>query len=484
MIPPTSRTRSGTDAALRTIVDAATRTLRAETLEALSTRRAAAALARTYERLGQEQRAGHLFELWHGHTFNVDAIRQGASVRATVTAACGEPTAPADLRIVDQGRVLDEVQAKLYGRAAAATRALAQSRYRGMQRLVAGDKREHVERLLDKALLRDSDGLYQDDYADTRAHLTDTVRHGDVSSTPLDTDDVHRAAGNVGRWGNHLAARAAGREVVGAAASGAVIGGGFAGLAAAARETARVRAGETTAAAAACTAAGAAARSAARSGALAGLGAGARIALTHAKVPASVTGSGLPGAVASAAFGVADAAISLARGDVSREEFAEISCDVTFQAGMAWAGGAVGQTVLPVPVVGALVGGFVGQVSATLIVQGIQLAIAAVHSGDPGDDGLALLETEAGAAAEAAALLGAAGAALGAESGAYAETTVVPEVDHALWSSVDADPESGLTELVELAEGSDGTPLFVSLDEFDAWMSDPLTTLSLTTSWT
>ncbi|MEQ3551339.1 hypothetical protein WIS52_12740 [Pseudonocardia nematodicida] len=477
------RSRAGSDAAVRVVVDAVTRPLAARTTEAFDTRDLAAAIATRFGRHRLEHRAGHLFELWHKHSFNVDAIRKGASVRVEVTAACGEPTAAADLRIVDQGRVLDEVQAKLYGCAVAATRALARPKYRGMGRLVAEDRREQIERVLDKALPRDPDGIYQADYADVRTHLSDTVSHGDVRSARVSTSEVHRAAGDVARWGDRLAARAAGGEILAAAATGAALGGGLTGAVALVRETARVRAGETTAAEAACTAAGAAARSAVRSGTLAGLGTAARVALRTARVPAPLTGGGLPGAVASAVLGVSEAAISLARGDIDSAEFAAAGGEVTFQAGMAWAGGAVGQTVLPVPALGALVGGFVGQLSATLIVQGLQLAIEALRSDDSDGVALELLEAEAGAALETALLLSATGAELSEQIDASVGTTVVPLVDHALWTGIVDDPATGLAELVNLARQTDGMPLFVRVDEFDAWMADPLTSLSLSANW-
>ncbi|MCX5391529.1 hypothetical protein [Streptomyces sp. NBC_00094] len=56
-------------------------------------------LARRYVDIGNAQRAGHLFEVQHALSFNQNAIRAGASVRAVVTewAEGGSQTAPAAL---------------------------------------------------------------------------------------------------------------------------------------------------------------------------------------------------------------------------------------------------------------------------------------------------------------------------------------------------------------------------------------------------
>lgn len=465
------------------VVDTITRKQRAHTLEAFSTRDEAAVMAVRFDGHRVEHRAGHLFELWHKHSFNTDAITKNATARARVTASGGEPTAAADLRILDGGRVVGEVQAKLYGRASAAARALAHPRYTGMQRLVAEDKREQVENLLDKALRRDADGIYQDDYSDTRAHLADVVSHSAVTSTPVATGDVHRAAENIARWGDGLALRAAGREIASAAAAGAAVNGGLAGATAAVREVARVRSGETTAVGAASSAAGAAARAAARAGLLSGLGAGAKVAMTALKAPAPVVANGLPGAVSAAVFGVADAAVALARGDIDRGEFAATSGEVTFRAGMAWAGGAVGQAVFPVPVLGALVGGFVGQVSATVVAQGIQIAMEVLRSQGQSDSTLSLLEAEADAAVEMALLLGEAERALGAENSARIGVAVVPQLEHALRLGIAAGPQTGVAELLGVAGRTDGESLFERIDDFGSWMADSTTSLSLSTVW-
>jgi hypothetical protein len=57
---------------------------------------------------------------------------------------------------------------------------------------------------------------------------------------------------------------------------------------------------------------------------------------------------------------VVEAGTAFARSEITAAEFAARSCESTLQTGLTWMCGALGQTVLPVPVVGALVGGLVG----------------------------------------------------------------------------------------------------------------------------
>ncbi|TCK27522.1 hypothetical protein [Pseudonocardia endophytica] len=465
------------DAVLSGVVDTATRKLAEQTEEAFRTRTAAACIAKW--NVLDQQRAGHLLELWHKHSFNIDAIGKGASIRAVRTACVGEHAAAADIRLVDGDRIEAEIQAKLYGRATETARALAQPKYAGMQRLVAEDKLADVDSVLDKALGRDADGIYQADYTDTAAHLTDTVTHGDVRSSPVSSGEMIDAAKDAKGWGNRLASGAAARQIGSAALGGAALGGALSGAVETVAQVAKVRAGETSAAAAAATAAGAAARGAARSGTLASLGTAAKVAMTAGGVPKAVTGGGLPCAVASAVFGVAEAGIALARGEVDAAEFAARSGESTFQAGLAWAGGAIGQTVLPVPVLGALVGGFVGQVAATLIVQGLQYALSAAIGEGADEERITLLEAETRAAIDTAAVLGEAERVLGDAYDVCIARTAVPAVDDVLLTTLRDGPDQGLLVLTDLGRRVYGVPLFLTAEEFDDWMTDPLTSLTL-----
>ncbi|MDD9377734.1 hypothetical protein M8Z33_13910 [Streptomyces sp. ZAF1911] len=175
---------------------------------------------------------------------------------------------PADLNLLDAGRLVGRAQAKLCQRASTTAEELARPHYDGMQRLVASDRLADVENLLDKRLTMPSEGLRYENYQDARAHVTDHLEHGGVRSEGITLDEAHRAARDPRGWADRQSARAGAQQMAGAAKSAALLGGIAAGVSAVARETARVRAGETSASVAALTAVGSAVGGAARSGGL------------------------------------------------------------------------------------------------------------------------------------------------------------------------------------------------------------------------
>jgi hypothetical protein len=460
------------DAAIWTVVEASTRRLGEMTAETLRTGELTAHLVARLGNTGLPQKAGHLFELMHASSFNLAAIAKGSTTHAVVTGLSGEPAAAADVRLVDEGVVVAEAQAKLLCTATKTAVAQAKIKYRGMQRLVASDQIEDVNRVLDKGLTLNPDGLNFHEYADASAHVTDRLHADGVESVPVTTAEATRAAEDPVQWANRQVHVTAARQVRRATAVGAAGGAVVSGLIEAGAQAARVRAGETSAAAAASTAAGAAARGAVRSGSLAGLGEVVRVAATAGRIPKGFGVGTLPTAVATSVVGVAEAGLEFARGRIDAGEFAARSCESTLQTGMVWAFGAVGQTVLPVPVVGALLGGLVGQVSATVIARGLQIAVAAAREDGLEEERVALLEAEACAAVTAAAVLGEAERALGERHNAFVTATVGPLLEDAL-HAVAGGSDDSVKRLTELTASFAGKPLFCTVEEFDQWMRSP-----------
>ncbi|MBB4982040.1 hypothetical protein [Streptomyces nymphaeiformis] len=469
------------DQAAWTVADAATRRLAEATVETLRTRETVERLARRYVDIGNAQRAGHLFEVRHALSFNQNAIRAGASVRAVVTewAQGGSQTAAADLHLVDRGRLVGQAQAKLVDRVSTTAHQMARPDYEGMTRLVAGDRVAAVDGLLGRRLTMSPEGVGFTDYADAHAHLTDRLTYGDVASDPVDLADAHRSARDPMRWARGEAVRTAGREAVAAAGTAAAVGGLVTGAVSAAGQLARVRAGETSAAAAALTAAASAAQAAARSGAVAGLGSVIRTASRAGRLPAVLGGGDLSFATAGAAYAVAEAGVALARGQIDAGEFAARSAEATLRTGLGWACGAVAQTVIPVPVVGALVGGLVGQAAGALITQGLQASLVAIRGTD--EPGAHLLERELLTASLTSGLLASAAAALGPTT--RASSVVLPGLESVRNRLAGTDPTTALSALATLTSTEAGRPVFLTPEEFDAWMAAEDAPLLLDPNW-
>lgn len=459
-------------------VQAATRRLAEHTGNSLATRDLVARLDARYRNVGLEQRAGHMFELMHAHGFNRDAITRGSLLRARITNWNGAPAAAADLHIVDSARVVAEAQAKLRGKVAEAAFDQATARYEGMQRLVAADQLDDLNALLDKRLAASPEGLHYEAYQDVRAHSTDCLRHDGVASDPISRVEALDAATSPRSWGNRQAASAAAKQVGAAAAVGAAGGAITAGVCAAAAEAARARTGETTISGAAWSAAGAATRGAAREGTLAGLAETVKVAAAAGKMPAALGAGTVPAAVVEAVAAVSAAGLAFARGQIDAGDLAAQSCESTLQTGLVWACGTVGQTVIPLPVVGAMVGGLVGQWSATIIAQGLRDAAEAARADAVAEERIALLEAEILDAVAAAARLSDAESELGRHRGAYVTAIVLPLLDDALLAVADGSADA-VKMLVELAGAFAGRPLFCTFEEFDARMRDDDLTLLL-----
>ncbi|NIZ91385.1 hypothetical protein [Kineococcus rubinsiae] len=485
-------------------MNAATQRAAAQTAEALRIEKIAQQVARRYQNVGVPQRAGHLFEVMHELSFNLDAIAKGSKIRAATTewVAGGSQSAAADLHLSEGGRLLAAAQAKLMSDDMTAARSIVNGRYEGMQRLIPGDQLEAVKRILTKRLSLNPEGLRFTDYADAEAHVTATlhaedaglrrgfrVRGGDVSSAPVSTTEARKGAMDATSWGKDRVHQAGVHQVKTAMTAGAVTGAALAGVVEAAKQTARVRAGETSAAAAAATAAGAAAMGAVRAASVAGLGEAISVAVAAKTLPALLGKGSTPAAMAGAVADIAGAGVAFARGEIDASELAERCCETALQTVLVGVCGALAQTAIPVPVVAGLVGGLVGQTAAILISQGLRAALsAAAPGGLPADESvdadlLALLEDETACAIATAMLLGETERALGDARDAYVSATVGPLLDEALNAITSASPEEALKRLGEATRCFDGQPLFVTVDEFDAWMADPTTSLTMNPNW-
>ncbi|WP_405976919.1 hypothetical protein [Streptomyces sp. NBC_00158] len=469
--PAASAVPSAAGAAAWMAADAATRGFAAATLETLDARETVQRLARRYAGLANAQRAGHLFEVEHALSFNQAAARAGSGVRAVVSEwmVGGSHTAAADILLVDGTRTVGEVQAKLMASVSGTAHQLRREHYTGMQRLVAGDKVAAVDSLLERRLTMRPDGVGFTAYADARARLGDTVRYGDIASQPVDLADAHRHATDPEKWIGGQVREAAGREAAAAAATGAATGGAVAAVIAAAGQLGRIRAGETSPAQAALTAAAAAARGAAHSGALAGLSSAVRSAGRAGRLPAAFGGGELAPATAGAALAVAAAGLDFAQGRIDGGEFAARGAEAALRASLGWACGAVGQSVIPVPVVGALVGGLVGQAAGTVIVQGLQAAVLIARG--TRITGTRSLEHELLAASLTSGLLAAAAASLGPRT--HAQATVLPALGPVRDHLTGTDPARALSSLAALTSRHAGLPLHLTPEEFDSWMTGP-----------
>ncbi len=474
----------GADAAAWAISDLATRRAAAAVVTSLDSQREVRQLAQRWAAIGIPQRAGHLFEVMHAATFNRNAVLRAATVRAHVQAWTdgGSATGKIDIMLRD-GTTVRDVQAKLIADPVRAARAVAAPDYAGMQRLVPTDRVEAINTVLDKALTRSPDGVYFADYAGARTDLTDVLHLGGIHSDPVTLDQAHKAARNPIRWANLRVARATGRQLATGAAAGAATGALFAGLTTAAAEAARARAGETSAGAAVITVTGALARNAVRSGAVGALAQAIQIAATTGVLPAALGSGTIGAALADAVTTIATAGIDYARGSIDAPELAARSASATTRTSLVWAGGLAGQTVIPVPVLGALLGGIAGQAAAVLVAQGFQLALSATRGTHTDPDRLAVLEAEAITTIATAAALRALTHQLATDHNAAFTGNHLPQLASLTAALGSHQPSADVDDLTTLTTDFAANPSFCTVDEFDRWMADRTAPLALDPNW-
>lgn len=439
-----------------------------------------------FSNLESAQEQGHYFEWLHELGFNLDAIRHGSEQRLWVTEWLGRPHDPADLHVLDgSGSLLGQAQAKVVASPAQRLSfrdGLSAAKYDGMDLLVPSDHVDTTRSLLDRRLDM-PEGPLHERYRDVLDRVTDRVQALGISSDPVSTEKL----AHINEDPSGFLVGLIDDNRLHQAILGLVAAGGTATMSAMAVDVAKQRIADGDYRGIAWTEA---ALRAAKVGAVAAVvGAGGTLASTHAQ-EAVVAGSGghladvlaggdLAFAMARGAMAVAHAAHGFATGRLTAVEAATASTEGITRTVSVWACASVGQSVIPIPVVGAMIGGLVGQYGATMMVQGLHLALLARDTSAEWDDAYELLLAETDAVIrdceeERRQLT------LMAQRYDVAFTRqVIPalnRIEKHLWTG---DPDRVLREFADLALLYSGMAQFSSLAEFDAFMFDTSTTLVL-----
>ncbi|MBR4093672.1 MAG: hypothetical protein IKK32_07360 [Oscillospiraceae bacterium] len=158
-----------------------------------------------------ERYKGNLFEYIEAAKFNTVAARAGSQTRAVVTDAVGRSADATDIELINNGKVIEQVQAKFSSSKNAAADSVFMQRnpkYAGMQRLIRKDE-NYIDSatgerttLLDKAKSlakknAEKEGhVFQKEYKDTYENLTDELHSGDISSGGTTLEEIQSADKN------------------------------------------------------------------------------------------------------------------------------------------------------------------------------------------------------------------------------------------------------------------------------------------------
>lgn len=314
------------------------------------------------------QLKGHLFEYIEAARFNERATLAGSDLQARVTAAEGRPHARADIEIVEGGKVVKEIQAKVSDNPNRIANQQAQPKYEGMDRLAPRDQADRVREISQRrALTSEVEGdpraeIWRDSAERTKGELSKgEVRSGGTSNKELDF-----AAESPKTFATLEEARAVGREAVVAAAMAATAGAVFGGAISAIQNGLAYRRGETDARQAAKNVAVDAAGSGVRGAATGATGTVIRHAAYKAGLP-TLAKSNVAAAVAASLIEAGVTVYDYAKGDISPEDAAERlgnnGCSTL--AGI-YTGAATGAIFGPV---GAVVGSVAGYMLAGFVYQ-------------------------------------------------------------------------------------------------------------------
>jgi hypothetical protein len=455
------------------LADDATRTLAKKLVAVLDTREVVERLATRYANSDNAHRAGHLFEVMHALSFNEDAIRQHVAVRAAVSewTPGGSQTAASDIDLLQGHELVGQAQAKLYDNVASTAHQISLDHYDGMQRLVAADRYDAVQSLLDRKVTLHPDGINIEHFQDARANITDALHHGGVASDPVTYHDAQHAALDPGGWIDDQTTEVLAEKFLLGVGVASGAGAVLSALANAAGSAAKVRAGEMSAVEAAITACAAAGRTAARSGSAVGIGQGLEFVSLSGHLVDGLGAGTLPIAMGRAAVGIAEAGFAFAKGEIDSAELAARTAKTSATTSIIWAFSSIGQTVIPIPVVGALAGAFVGQLVGTQCVKGLQMALVAARQDQADEARLRELEAQLLIATALTEELSALTVQIGAERNAYLAKVVMPQLDVARRALMLEDSDEVLNRFNDIVIAFGGKPLFATMAEFDDWMA-------------
>ena len=435
-------------------------------------------LARVHVNQAAEHQTGHGFEFVETLKFNANAAKAGDVIRAVTTASQGKPGAAADIIISRGDEVLREVQAKVYSDPAQRLYALSADKYHDMQRLVPSDHVDGVRESLGKALGRSPDNIRTSRYIDVDKHLAGDLHHDGLSSGGTTANETYDAGRDPVGWLRGQAAHAMVNETLKSAAVGAAGGAVFGAAAHSLQLAITARNTDVGISEAIVEVTAAATKAGVRSGVTSGLATVIEIGARNTEIFSTLAKTTAPIAISNTVLVVGEAAYQYATGAITREQLVDRCAGAALRNTGAWAFGVVGQTIVPIPVVGAIVGSTAGYVTSAIIIEGFKLARVAAAEADAAEDRLLELEAQAVAAVMSMEEYRLTLEILIDQEAEDYRDVLVPLMDK-LEEDLTGGDDSAMEDLVALNLQLGYKLEWSSLPQFDDFMFDPLRILEL-----
>lgn len=334
--------------------------------------------AKRLRKVEKDKAQGHLFELLEVTKFNLDALKKDSSLFASTTESMGEPHNPVDIIISEGKKKLREVQAKSCNSAARSLIALSDKKYEEMARLAPQDQVDKIEELLNRRI--EAGTLKAADYEDTRQNLLQSLGHEDVGSSgttyqeAIDVTDLGVAQDvaantkiNAALTDMHKSGKTAG-----------MVGAGITATVETVKGVIEVKNGEVEVGSVISKVAINSSKAYVTGYATTALSKG----ITHASheflgkaASNAITKSNAPVAISVGIVKSASSMVKYIKGDIGSEQLFDEVNHTAITSATSFYYGALGQVVIPIPVVGALIGSGVGYFIGNVLHQSGLLAL-------------------------------------------------------------------------------------------------------------
>lgn len=328
--------------------------------------------------VAKDKSQGHIFEQLEVIKFNLDALKKDSDLYAKTTSSMGMGTDPVDIVIKNGSRTIREIQAKSCSTAAASTFQLSQEKYNEMARLAPVEQNDKIKELLDKRIA--SGTLKAEEYEQTRRNLIKTLRHDNVESSGTTYNEAVEATSAEGAQSvsNSTKLKAACVDMHESGLRGGLVGAGISGSISAISNVYKLSKDEAEIGDVL-----ASVSLDAGKGFLTGYAVtAASKGITHvshhfmgAAISKALTKANAPVAIASGVITAGKSLISYMKGDINSEQLLSEINHTTITCAASFYYGALGQVVIPIPILGAMVGAGVGYIIGNLLHQSSLLAL-------------------------------------------------------------------------------------------------------------
>ncbi len=354
------------------IADQLTKNLQESTKRVLHDTNQLARVIEQYEKTGRDKVQGRALEFLEVLKFDREAAEKWRFDLKAKPTHFTDPHNSSDIQIFKNEEVVGNIQSKSRATPAEAIIDHSDPKYHGMGRLNPLDQHEKIKELLHKKLEDSpSDQLFRERYEDIDKNLVKSISYEDVDSGGTTRAEAEFAAEHPHLVQMMYDGEAVIKELGISATEGAAVTVGTTVVIKSLLNTAEYIRGkkelaETLSDVFACTSS-----AAIKGGVVASTAQGVQLIVNSVadEGVSSLSHGAAPIAIASSIFDMGYATRKFVKGEINKDEFKE-ACGMATMKGVAtYYCGVVGQILIPIPFLGAMVGSIVGYTTASMLVQ-------------------------------------------------------------------------------------------------------------------